>query len=73
MEDAEAIILSLPNHPNVAFFGVFDGHNGAAASKWSAQHVPQYLDRLDEFTPEKIQQALLQADADFLKTDTKFV
>jgi hypothetical protein len=26
MEDAEAIHLNLPNHPNVAYFGVFDGH-----------------------------------------------
>jgi len=29
MEDAESIQLSLTNHPNVAFFGVFDGHKYA--------------------------------------------
>ena len=28
MEDAHTVLLSVPNQPNTAFFGVYDGHGG---------------------------------------------
>eukprot|EP01122_Echinamoeba_exundans_P010540 TRINITY_DN3969_c0_g3_i1.p1 TRINITY_DN3969_c0_g3~~TRINITY_DN3969_c0_g3_i1.p1 ORF type:complete len:437 (+),score=107.28 TRINITY_DN3969_c0_g3_i1:125-1312(+) len=72
MEDAESIHLSLKNHPNIALFGVFDGHNGSAASQWLHQNLHQYIDKLDDpFSPEQLKKAMLQADADFLATDNK--
>lgn len=72
MEDAESIHLSLKNHPGVALFGVFDGHNGACASQWLHDHLHEYIDKLeDPFSPEPLKKALLQADADFLATDNK--
>jgi serine/threonine protein phosphatase PrpC len=73
MEDAESIHMSLKNHPNIALFGVFDGHNGSAASQWLHEHLHEYLDKLDDpFSPEQLRKAMLQADADFLATDNKF-
>lgn len=33
-EDAHCAILGLPNDPSSAFFAVFDGHAGAAASHY---------------------------------------
>jgi len=37
MEDAHSIVLSMTNHPQSAFFGVFDGHRGQATSIWTAK------------------------------------
>lgn len=72
MEDAESVHLSLKNHPGVALFGVFDGHNGSAASQWLHDHLHEYIDKLeDPFSPEQLQKAMLDADADFLSTDNK--
>lgn len=74
MEDAESIHLSLKNHPGVAMFGVFDGHNGSAASQWLHDHLHEYIDKLeDPFSPEQLQKAMLEADSDFLATDNKYV
>jgi serine/threonine protein phosphatase PrpC len=34
MEDAHAISLSLPNHPETSCFAVFDGHGGRQCASW---------------------------------------
>jgi serine/threonine protein phosphatase PrpC len=66
MEDAHLVKLKIPSH-NKSLFGVFDGHSGAGASQWCSQHICDYIDRLEEFTPENIINTLYKADAEFLK------
>eukprot|EP00929_Paragymnodinium_shiwhaense_P057760 TRINITY_DN28915_c0_g1_i1.p1 TRINITY_DN28915_c0_g1~~TRINITY_DN28915_c0_g1_i1.p1 ORF type:complete len:459 (-),score=108.96 TRINITY_DN28915_c0_g1_i1:208-1530(-) len=39
MEDAHCSCLQLEDHPDVAFFGVYDGHAGSAVSKYLAEHL----------------------------------
>jgi len=64
MEDAHQHILKMRNHPNYAYFGLFDGHLGDQASKWCADFLHIYLDSLKDFTPENIRGACLRADHD---------
>jgi len=64
MEDAHMEVLSLPNHPNVALFGIFDGHSGRFAAQWCAANLGSYFDRLSEFSDELLIKTCLQIDRD---------
>eukprot|EP01084_Bolivina_argentea_P260837 440618_1 len=46
MEDRNIVCLSLPNHPDHAIFGVFDGFNGHYASQYLADNVQSELNKL---------------------------
>jgi serine/threonine protein phosphatase PrpC len=79
-EDAEALVMRLPNHPDTALCGVFDGHGGNAASKYGAEHVPLAIDKLNheslfvdcepgsEPGSEELCHAILDVDTNFLST-----
>lgn len=69
MEDAHTINLAMTKHGKKAFFGVYDGHNGDICAHWSAEHVWQYVDKLDEFNTETLKTACLEADKEFLTND----
>lgn len=69
MEDAHTINLAMTKHNKKGFFGVYDGHNGDICAHWSAEHVWQYVDKLDEFTAATLKQACLEADKEFLEKD----
>jgi len=67
MEDAHSIILSLDNHPDTAFFGVFDGHCGKLASKFCSQNMHVYLDKVDDFaTTTNMTSQIVQLDSEFM-------
>jgi len=71
MEDAHTINLSLENHKNSAFFGIFDGHSGSLCSKYIAQTLPKKIDeKVTDFKDEKlIREIVMEADQDFLDAD----
>jgi protein phosphatase 1G len=59
MEDAHVSQLKLPGAPDVALFGVFDGHGGKEVSQFCAKYMPQLIAGVvGEFGPEK---ALVEA------------
>lgn len=69
MEDAHTINLAMTKHGKKAFFGVYDGHNGDICAHWSAEHVWQYVDKLEEFNTTTLKTACLEADKEFLDND----
>lgn len=70
MEDAHSIILSLTDHPDTAFFGIFDGHSGALCSKYVSENLVKKLNSLKDLTDlEAIRNAVLQTDEDFLNSE----
>jgi len=54
MEDHHTICLRLPNHPNHAFIGLYDGHSGSAASKLLSQKFWREIDLLTEITKSNL-------------------
>jgi len=68
MEDAKSIRLKLSEkHPNLAMFGVFDGHGGELCSKYLETVLPEALGSLDNPTREsEIVDTLLTIDEKFL-------
>lgn len=69
MEDAHTIKMSMEKHPQKAFFGVYDGHNGDVCAHWSAENLWKYVDNLDDHTDQSVVSACLAADKEFLTTD----
>jgi len=67
MEDAHSVILEMKSHKNCGFFGVYDGHSGAKAADWCANHVHEFINEVPEFTPEALEKALVKADLQFLE------
>lgn len=65
MEDAHSLLLKLDGSKN-AFFGVYDGHGGSSAAKFSGDHVPKRLASEEAYKAEDYQVALKRA---FLGTD----
>lgn len=49
MEDSHTHILSLPDDPGTAFFGVFDGHGGAKVADYAGKHLHKYIIKRNEF------------------------
>lgn len=65
MEDAHTLLLKLDGGKN-AFFGVYDGHGGSSAAKFSGEHVPKRLASEEAYKSEDYELALKKA---FLGTD----
>lgn len=70
MEDAHSVILGLNNHPNISFFGVFDGHNGSGSSKWLSSNLHNYFDNLPSIDEESIKNTCLDVDRDLIELIT---
>jgi len=67
MEDAHIIVLSMENHPNSAFFGIFDGHSGSACSKFVSDNLPKNLDtKITEWTEADISNIVMETDKNSL-------
>lgn len=49
MEDSHTHILSLPDDPGTAFFGVYDGHGGAKVSLFAGKHLHKYVVNREEY------------------------
>ncbi|EDW17145.2 probable protein phosphatase 2C T23F11.1 isoform X1 [Drosophila mojavensis] len=65
MEDAHTHILSLPDDPNTAFFGVYDGHGGAAVAKFAGKHLHKFITKRPEYFGSSIELAMKRAFLDF--------
>ena len=59
MEDSHTHILSLPDDPDTAFFGVYDGHGGASVAKYAGKHLHKLVVQRDEYSTN-IPQAMKQ-------------
>lgn len=66
MEDSHTHILSLPDDPDAAFFGVYDGHGGAKISDYAGKHLHKFIARREEYKEGDIEEALRQG---FLEID----
>ncbi|EDW30116.1 GL22499 [Drosophila persimilis] len=67
MEDADTIILSLPEDPTASFFGVYDGHGGAAVAKFAGLHLHQFITKRREYFDNAVVGALKSGFLDFDK------
>lgn len=67
MEDHHTICLRLPNHPNHAFIGLYDGHSGAAASKILSQKFWREIDLLTEITKSNLDDIVRTMDQQWSK------
>jgi serine/threonine protein phosphatase PrpC len=52
MEDAH-VSIDIPEQPDHLFLAVFDGHAGAGAAKFAAQHIIRYLTDTDDWKAYK--------------------
>jgi len=48
-EDAHAHYMPVPTDPDLAFFGVFDGHGGSLASNFASKNVLRYIEDSDAY------------------------
>ncbi|XP_025419332.1 probable protein phosphatase 2C T23F11.1 [Sipha flava] len=78
MEDSHTQILTLPNDPSAAFFGVYDGHGGAKIAQYAGKHLHTFITQRPEYEENKISEALqlgfmdmdtAMADDEMLKND----
>ncbi|BFF98433.1 probable protein phosphatase 2C T23F11.1 [Drosophila madeirensis] len=67
MEDAHTHILSLPEDPTAAFFGVYDGHGGAGVAKFAGQHLHHFITKRLEYSDNNVEVALKRGFLDFDK------
>jgi len=69
MEDALTLALSMgKNHPEMGFFGVYDGHGGSKASKYLETAMVDAVSKLkDPTNVDELKKACLAVDAEFLK------
>jgi len=67
MEDAHCHILSLsPDHPDSAYFGVFDGHGGAKVAAYAANNLHRIIMKRNEFKEDNPEEAIKEG---FLECD----
>jgi len=68
MEDEHNICMELDGHPDIALFGVYDGHGGDQASAFIAANLPRILGKLPDPTDHAaITRSMIQMDLEFLK------
>lgn len=51
--DAHVVILDIPNHPDCAIFGIFDGHGGSEVARYLADKLGQCICKLPDMFDEK--------------------
>ncbi|CAD7082370.1 unnamed protein product [Hermetia illucens] len=69
MEDSHTHILSLPDDPGTAFFGVYDGHGGASVAQYAGKNLHKFIVKRPEYKTN-IEVAMKQA---FLDIDDAMV
>ncbi|XP_066381747.1 probable protein phosphatase 2C 32 [Miscanthus floridulus] len=74
MEDRHVAKVALGGDPQVALFGVFDGHGGKNAAEFAAENMPKFI--AEEFKKVKggeiegaVKRGYLKTDEEFLKRD----
>lgn len=51
--DAHVMMLDIPNHPNCAMFGIFDGHGGSEIASLVAKELPEAICELPDIFDEE--------------------
>ncbi|NP_001169546.1 putative protein phosphatase 2C 32 [Zea mays] len=74
MEDRHVAKVALGGDPQVALFGVFDGHGGKNAAEFAAENMPKFMaEELTKVNGGEIEGAVkrgyLKTDEEFLKRD----
>ncbi|XP_068623078.1 probable protein phosphatase 2C T23F11.1 isoform X2 [Battus philenor] len=64
MDDSHTHILSLPDDPGTAFFGVYDGHGGANIAEYAGKHLHKFITSRPEYHLGNIEDALKQGFLD---------
>ncbi|XP_045612486.2 probable protein phosphatase 2C T23F11.1 isoform X1 [Procambarus clarkii] len=64
MEDAHTTILSLPDEPGTAFFGVYDGHGGSRIAQHAGKHLHKSIVKQAEYKAGNIEAAIKQGFLD---------
>ncbi|XP_045520590.1 probable protein phosphatase 2C T23F11.1 isoform X1 [Pieris brassicae] len=64
MDDSHTHILSLPDDPGTAFFGVYDGHGGANVAEYAGKHLHKFVTARPEYHLGNIEEAMKQAFLD---------
>lgn len=57
MEDSHTHILALPDDPEAAFFGCFDGHGGASVAQYAGKNLHKFILKQPEY-PDNMEEAL---------------
>lgn len=80
MEDRHSAALDLRGDPQMAFFGIFDGHGGSKASQFASENLCDRIleetitrtgDEESIKTEEAVRNGYLRTDAEFLKENLK--
>lgn len=58
MEDAHLAETSMPDDPNTAIFGVFDGHGGSEVAKFCQKYMAQEFSKLK--VDDNVEEALIK-------------
>ncbi|CAL4922186.1 unnamed protein product [Urochloa decumbens] len=74
MEDRHVAKVALGGDPQVALFGVFDGHGGKNAAEFAAENMPKFMaEELKKVNGGEVEGAVkrgyLKTDEEFLKRD----
>ncbi|ORX97838.1 protein phosphatase 2C [Basidiobolus meristosporus CBS 931.73] len=76
MEDAHTTLLTLKDLQDTSFFGVFDGHGGRGAAKYSSEQLHEYIVKDEAYIQGDyalaVKHGYLSADAD-LRGDPEFI
>lgn len=60
MEDAHLAVLGVPTDPNLAVFGVFDGHGGSEVARFCQRYMAQEMQELESFGQGSIETSLIE-------------
>ncbi|PKU76543.1 probable protein phosphatase 2C 2 [Dendrobium catenatum] len=80
MEDRHSASLDLCGDPQMAFFGIFDGHGGSKASHFCSENLGDHIleetiigkeEKLGINIEEAVRNGYLRTDAEFLKENVK--
>ncbi|XP_039294648.1 probable protein phosphatase 2C T23F11.1 [Nilaparvata lugens] len=64
MEDSHTHILSCPDDPQCAYFGVFDGHGGSTIAQYAGTNLHKYIMDRPEYREGNMEEALKQGFLD---------
>eukprot|EP01083_Nonionella_stella_P273490 927721_1 len=54
MQDTYKVCLAIPNHPEYALFGVFDGFNGDYAASYLSENILNTMNKLSDLNDDRV-------------------
>jgi len=62
MEDAHSVVLTMEEHPEWGFFGVFDGHEGSDTAVFCSEYLWKEIDKCEVLSEESIKDKFMEFD-----------